>query len=67
MLSLAAVYDGMSRGEASQRDQVGWIARKTHAVVLMVRAGWHTTGKLRDRMNLTIILQGRGPDALPER
>ncbi len=37
---------------ASRRD----VARKAHAVVLMDRAGWHTTGKLKVPKNLTIIL-----------
>ncbi len=32
------------------------VARKAHAVVLMDRAGWHTTGKLKVPKNLTIIL-----------
>ena len=31
------------------------VARKAHAVVLMDRAGWHTTGKLKVPKNLTII------------
>ena len=29
---------------------------KSHAVVLMDRAGWHSTGKLKIPKNLTIIL-----------
>jgi transposase len=32
------------------------VASKAHAVVLMDRAGWHTTAKLNVPMNLTIIL-----------
>ncbi len=32
------------------------VARKAHAVVLMDRAGWHTTGKLSVPKNITIIL-----------
>ncbi len=32
------------------------VARKAHAVVLMDRAGWHTTGKLNVPRNLTVIL-----------
>ena len=33
-----------------------YVARKAHAVVLMDRAGWHTTGKLDAPRNMTIIL-----------
>ena len=33
-----------------------YVARKAHAVVLMDRAGWHSTGKLIVPKNLTIIL-----------
>jgi transposase len=32
------------------------VDRKAHAVVLMDRAGWHSTGKLKIPKNLTIIL-----------
>jgi transposase len=32
------------------------VARKAHAVVLMDRAGWHTTGKLSMPKNITVIL-----------
>jgi len=32
------------------------VDRKAHAVVLMDRAGWHSTGKLKIAKNLTIIL-----------
>ena len=32
------------------------IARKAHGVVLMDRAGWHTSGELKVPRNLTIIL-----------
>ena len=39
------------------------VARKAHAVVLMDRAGWHTTGKLKVPKNLTIILL---PSRAPE-
>ena len=40
--------------------------RKAHAVVLMDRAGWHTTGKLKVPKNLTIILlPSRAPELNP--
>jgi len=32
------------------------VAKKAHAVLLMDRAGWHTTGKLNIPKNITIIL-----------
>ena len=42
------------------------VARKAHAVVLMDRAGWHTTGKLKVPKNLTIILlPSRSPELNP--
>jgi len=42
------------------------VARKSHAVVLMDRAGWHTTGKLKVPRNLTIILlPSRSPELNP--
>ncbi len=42
------------------------VARKAHAVVLMDRAGWHTTGKLKIPKNLTIILlPPRSPELNP--
>lgn len=42
------------------------VARKAHAVVLMDRAGWHTTGKLTIPKNLTIILlPSRSPELNP--
>jgi len=42
------------------------VARKSHAVVLMDRAGWHTTGKLKVPGNLTIILlPSRSPELNP--
>jgi len=42
------------------------VARKSHAVVLMDRAGWHTTGKLKVPTNLTIILlPSRSPELNP--
>ena len=42
------------------------VARKAHAVVLMDRAGWHTTGKLNVPRNLTIILlPSRSPELNP--
>ena len=42
------------------------VARKAHAVVLMDRAGWHTTGKLNVPKNITIILlPSRSPELNP--
>ena len=42
------------------------VARKAHAVVLMDRAGWHTTGKLKVPKNITIILlPSRSPELNP--
>ena len=42
------------------------VARQAHAVVLMDRAGWHTTGKLKVPKNLTIILlPSRAPELNP--
>ena len=42
------------------------VARKAHAVVLMNRAGWHTTGKLKVPKNITIILlPSRSPELNP--
>ena len=42
------------------------VARKAHAVVLMDRAGWHTTSKLKVPKNLTIILlPSRAPELNP--
>ncbi len=42
------------------------VARKAHGVVLMDRAGWHTTGKLNVPKNLTIILlPSRSPELNP--
>ncbi len=42
------------------------IARKAHAVILMDRAGWHTTGKLKVPKNITIILlPSRSPELNP--
>ena len=43
-----------------------YVARKSHAVVLMDRAGWHTTGKLDVPRNMTIILlPSRSPELNP--
>ncbi len=43
-----------------------YVARKSHAVILMDRAGWHTTGKLRVPENITIILlPSRSPELNP--
>jgi transposase len=42
------------------------VARKAHGAVLMDRAGWHTTGKLKVPGNLTIILlPPRSPELNP--
>ena len=42
------------------------VARHAHAVVLMDRAGWHTTGKLELPANITIILlPPRSPELNP--
>ncbi len=42
------------------------VARKAHAVLLMDRAGWHTTGKLKVPENITIILlPSRSPELNP--
>ncbi len=48
-------------------DEIGCnVAGKAHAVVLMDRAGWHTTGKLKVPKNLTIILlPSRSPELNP--
>lgn len=43
-----------------------YVARKAHAVVLMDRAGWHSTGKLIVPKNLTIILlPSKSPELNP--
>ena len=43
-----------------------YVARKAHAVVLMDRAGWHSTGKLIVSKNLTIILlPSKSPELNP--
>ena len=42
------------------------VAQHAHAVVLMDRAGWHTTGKLTLPANITIILlPSRSPELNP--
>lgn len=42
------------------------VARKAHGVVLMDRAGWHTTDKLDVPKNLTVILlPSRSPELNP--
>jgi transposase len=42
------------------------VARKAHAVVLMDRAGWHSTNRLKVPKNLTIILlPSRSPELNP--
>jgi transposase len=42
------------------------IARSAHAVLLMDRAGWHTTAKLTVPKNITIILlPSRSPELNP--
>lgn len=43
-----------------------YVAHKAHAVVLMDRAGWHSTGKLIVPKNLTIILlPSKSPELNP--
>ena len=48
-------------------DEISYnIADKAHAVVLMDRAGWHSTDKLKVPKNLTIILlPSRSPELNP--
>lgn len=48
-------------------DEIGrTVARGAHAVVLMDRAGWHTTARLNVPKNLTIILlPSRSPELNP--
>jgi hypothetical protein len=42
------------------------VARGAHAVLLLDRAGWHTTGKLRVPKNLSLIfLPSRSPELNP--
>ena len=42
------------------------VARRAHAVVLLDRAGWHTTGNLKVPRNLTLIfLPSRAPELNP--
>lgn len=42
------------------------VARGAHAVLLLDRAGWHTTGKLRVPRNMTLILlPSRSPELNP--
>jgi transposase len=42
------------------------VAKWAHAIVLMDRAGWHTTGKLKLPANITIILlPSRSPELNP--
>ncbi len=42
------------------------VARKAHAAVLMDRAGWHITGKLKVPENITILLlPSRAPELNP--
>ena len=42
------------------------VARNAHAVLLMDRAGWHTTDKLKVPKNLTLIfLPSRSPELNP--
>ncbi len=42
------------------------VAKRAHAAVLMDRAGWHTTGKLKMPRNITIILlPSRSPELNP--
>src|SRR5215203_2909650 len=42
------------------------VARGAHAVLLLDRAGWHTTGRLRVPVNMTLILlPSRSPELNP--
>ena len=42
------------------------VAKKVHAITLMDRAGWHTTGKLKLPKNISIILlPSRSPELNP--
>jgi putative transposase len=42
------------------------VAKQSHAVVLMDRAGWHTTGKLKSPENVSIIcLPPKSPELNP--
>jgi hypothetical protein len=42
------------------------VARRAHAVLLLDRAGWHTTGNLRVPRNMTLIfLPSRAPELNP--
>jgi len=42
------------------------VARRAHAVLLLDRAGWHTTAKLRVPKNMTLIfLPSRAPELNP--
>ena len=42
------------------------VAKDAHAALLMDRAGWHTTGKLKVPRNITIILlPSRSPELNP--
>jgi transposase len=48
-------------------DEIGrTVARGAHAVLLLDRAGWHTTDKLRVPRNITLIwLPSRSPELNP--
>lgn len=48
-------------------DEIGrTVARGTHAVLILDRAGWHTTDKLRVPRNITLIwLPSRSPELNP--
>ena len=42
------------------------VSRRAHAVLLLDRAGWHTTGKLKVPRNITLIfLPSRSPELNP--
>lgn len=42
------------------------VSRRAHAVLLLDRAGWHTTGKLTVPRNITLIfLPSRAPELNP--
>jgi hypothetical protein len=48
-------------------DEIGrTVAKGAHAVLLLDRAGWHTTGRLRVPKNITLIwLPSRSPELNP--
>ena len=55
------------RGHAASLDEISRnVAKGAHAVLLLDRAGWHTTGKLDVPTNITpIFLPSRAPELNP--